>query len=335
MNIERGPRKDRGFVIIDNALAQNNRLSFGARGLAEYLLSLPPGARVDIRSLAADNPEGRGAIAGYMNELEAERYLVRTRAQGERGRFVTTTTMYEEPQNPASLPASLPKPWSKAKKADRGHLEAVPASEGSSQFSQVGPNPASPDFGGPASGPPGAGRPDAGETGVNPYGVKELGGSTSPSPAREDEQAANGLEDQEGGGGGDAPQQEEQNPAAAAFVDSLPYRGRIPGPKQRAHLIQRVGQALAAGWSENKLRVQLTEETDSAKSLAAVYRHRLAPANLPAPPRLPAPRVGDEEPTQSSLHGRYVICPGPTCGHRKMLPTPDGLCRDCREDATA
>ena len=334
MNIERGPRKDRGFVIIDNALAQNNRLSFGARGLAEYLLSLPPGKKVDIRSLAADNPEGRGAIAGYMNELEAERYLVRTRTQGERGRFVTTTTIYEEPQDPASLPESLPKPWSKAK-ADRGHLSSVPDTSESPKFSQVGPNPASPDFGGPNFGGPGPGRPDAGETGVNPYGVKELGGSTSSSPAREDKPVLEEAEDQGGGGGGDASQQkEEQDAVAVAFVDSLPYRGRIPGPRQRDHLIARVSAALAAGWSENKLRVQLTEETDSAKSLAAVYRHRLDPDNLPAAPPLPKPRTAADGPLSEASDSMYVKCQGPACG-LKMRPTPDGLCRDCREDVTA
>lgn len=335
MNIERGPRKERGFVIIDNALAQNNRLSFGARGLAEYLLSLPPGARVDIRSLAADNPEGRNAIAGYMNELETERYLVRTRTQGDRGRFVTTTTMYEEPQDPATLPASLPKPWSKAKNGDRGHLAAVPETSESQEFSQVGPNPASPDFGGPNFGRPAPGGPDVGETGVNPYGVKEPGGSTSSSPVREDRQESE-LENQGGGGGGDAPQQkEEPNPVAAAFVDCLPYRGRIPGPRQRDYLIQRVSEALAAGWSENKLRVQLTEETESAKSLAAVYRHRLAPENLPAAPPLPKPRTGSDEPLSEASGSLYVKCLGSRCGHRKMLPTHDGLCRDCREDVVA
>ncbi|MFM9780439.1 hypothetical protein [Streptomyces scabiei] len=330
MNIERGPRKDRGFVIIDNALAQNNRLSFGARGLAEYLLSLPPGAKVDIRSLAADNPEGRNAIAGYMNELEAQRYLVRTRAQGERGRFVTTTTMHEEPQDAASIPESLPKPWSKAGKGSRGHLAAVAGTSDSQEFSQVGPNPAPPDFGGPNFGEPAPGGPAVGETGVNPYGVKEPGGSTSSSPVREDESVVVVADDEGGGGGGDATQQKGKSDlVAAAFVDGLPYRGRIPGPRQRAHLIDRVSAALAAGWSANKLRVQLTEETDSAKSLAAVYRHRLSPEQLPAAPLLPAPRISDQAPQQD----RKAKCP--EC-HRPLRDSAeDALCRDCREDVTA
>lgn len=330
VNVERGPRKDRGFVIIDNALAQNNRLSFGARGLAEYLLSLPPGVKVDIRSLAADNPEGRAAIAGYMNELEAERYLVRRSAQGERGRFQTTCTIYEEPQDPSTIPASLPKPWSKAKdrKARGGHLSAVSETTGSEKFSQVAPNPAPPDFGQPNFGEPGPGRPDPGETGVNPYGVKEPGKRTSSSPAREDSPADEAAEPG-GGGGGDAPQQEEQDEIAAAFVDSLPYRGRVPGPQQRAHLIQRVAYAFSIGWKEGTLWAQLTHETDTAKSLPAVYRHRLSPEQLPAAPQLPAPRAGDQPPSRT----RKAECP--ECHRPLRNSTEDALCSDCREDATA
>ncbi|MFE4915836.1 hypothetical protein ACFRCX_30490 [Streptomyces sp. NPDC056652] len=323
MNIERGPRKARGFVIIDNALAQNNALSFGARGLAEYLLSLPPGSRVDIRSLAADNPEGRNAIAGFMNELEAAFYLIRTRAQGERGRFVTTCTMHEEPQDPSSIPESLPKPWSKAKVRKGQYLQSVP-SEPAEEFSQVGPNPASPAFGQPAPG-----RPGAGETGVNPYGVKEPGKEPPPPTPVVEPEADGGCAS--GGGGGNAPQQQDEDLIlrAAGFVDLLPYRGRIPGPKQRAALIQGVAAAFTEGWTDGRLLKQLTEETSSAKSLAAVYRHRLGPENLPAAPLLPEPRTGDE----GSLRAQRAKCP--ECHRPLRNSTEDALCVDCREDATA
>lgn len=135
---------------------------------------------------------------------------------------------------------------------------------------------------------------------------------------------------QDGGGGGDAPQQPEVPDAvAAAFVDRLPYRGRIPGPRQRDHLISRVSAALAAGWTEMALRVQLTEETDSAKSLAAVYRHRLEPEQLPAAPPLPRPRTGDEGLRQV----QKAKCP--ECHRPLRNSTEDALCSDCREDVTA
>jgi hypothetical protein len=331
MNIERGPRKQRGFVIIDNALAQNNALSFGARGLAEYLLSLPPGAKVDIRSLAEDNPEGRQAIAGYMNELEASRYLVRTRRQGARGRFETSCTMHDEPQDPASLPESLPKPWSKAKDRQGARLSIVQDQQADATFSQVGPNPASPDFGGPDFGGPGPGRPDVGETGANPYGVKGPGERTSSSPAREDSAALPAEPMVGGGGGGDAPQQQEEHPRAAAFVDSLPYRGKLPGPRQLEHLIGRVSEALAAGWPEWKLRQQLVSETDSAKSLSAVYRHRLAPENLPMAPVMS--EAADSVPEQRPGPVSRPKCP--ECHRPLMNATESKLCRDCREDVTA
>jgi len=38
-------------------------------------------------------------------------------------------------------------------------------------------------------------------------------------------------------------------------------------------------------------------------------------------------------PVQPSPGSLYVRCLGNTCGHRKMLPTEDGLCRDCRAEA--
>lgn len=154
----------------------------------------------------------------------------------------------------------------------------------------------------------------------------EPSGETSPPPPMHLVPAA--AEDQ-GGGGGDASQQQEEDTAAAAFVDRLPYRGRVPGPRQRAHLVERVSEALAAGWSDWALRVQLTEETDSAKSLAAVYRHRLAPENLPAPPALPAPRAEVE----GAPRAQRAKCP--ECHRPLRNASEDALCSDCREDATA
>jgi len=136
---------------------------------------------------------------------------------------------------------------------------------------------------------------------------------------------------QDGGGGGDAPQKEEKDAAAASFVERLPYGAVLPSKQQQARLAAGVSAALKAGWTELALRVQLTEETESAASLTAIYLHRLKPENLPAAPPLPKPRASAEEDLTSSTD-RYVRCKGSACGHRKMLPTADGLCRDCRED---
>lgn len=319
MDIERGPQKRRGFVIVDNSLAQDKSLSFGARGLGIYLLSLPTGMRVDIRSLAAENPEGRTAISGFMRELEEARYLVRTSTREDGGRFRTKCTMHEDPQE--QLPESLPKPWSKAKQ--RRTLAAVPDTPtgGDETFSQVGPNPASPNFGGPGSGEPGPGGPDSGEAGVNPYGVKEPGERTSSPTPHEELSAAEGAPP--GGGGGDAPPEEEEQHRAEVFVDCLPYRGRIPGPKQRDHLIAATVRAFAAGWTDDALRRQLTADTETAKSMAAVYRYRLEPENLPAAP------MASPLPEQRSAQMRPCC---PECQRPLATGSEVRLCRDCRDE---
>ncbi|MHB9861944.1 hypothetical protein [Streptomyces sp. YIM S03343] len=264
MNIERGPRKERNFVIVDNTLAQNNDLSLGARGMAIYILSLPPGAKVDIRSLAEQAPDGRQAIAGFMNELEAARYLVRTTVRAERGRFRTTCTLYEEPQAEDDIPVSVAKPWTHANTRKK---------TAESASSQVGPNPASPDFGGPD-----AGGPDFGSAGSTPYGGKELGERTSPQPPADEPATPPSLPHQ--GGGGDASHEEQR---AASFVDSLPYAGRLPGRKTRDTLIARTSDALRAGWTETALHRHLTTGTAGAKSLPHVYGYRLDPEQLPDP----------------------------------------------------
>lgn len=46
------------YTIIGNHLAQHRELSLTAIGVGTHILSLPEGASVDIRSLAARFPEG-------------------------------------------------------------------------------------------------------------------------------------------------------------------------------------------------------------------------------------------------------------------------------------
>ncbi|MCZ1001505.1 helix-turn-helix domain-containing protein [Streptomyces mirabilis] len=67
------------FTVIGNHLAQHPELSGLAIGLAVYIQSLPTGARVDIKTLAARFPEGPTRIAAALRELETHGYLRRTR----------------------------------------------------------------------------------------------------------------------------------------------------------------------------------------------------------------------------------------------------------------
>ncbi|KOG26828.1 hypothetical protein [Streptomyces viridochromogenes] len=96
------------FTVVPNGIAQNRKLSFTARGLLEYLISLPNGTKEDARTLADDNPGvGRKGISDALDELIRERYYFRVTNRDDQGRIRTETYVFDTPQDDFSpLPAS-------------------------------------------------------------------------------------------------------------------------------------------------------------------------------------------------------------------------------------
>ncbi|MCX4969907.1 hypothetical protein OHA98_35165 [Streptomyces sp. NBC_00654] len=85
------------FTVVGNHLAQHPGLSSTAVGIAVRIQSLPPGADVGIKALAARFPEGESRIAAALRELEAHGYLQRTRTRLPGGRIVTRTVFCNQP----------------------------------------------------------------------------------------------------------------------------------------------------------------------------------------------------------------------------------------------
>ncbi|TXC94279.1 helix-turn-helix domain-containing protein [Streptomyces sp. ISID311] len=88
------------YTIIGNHLAQHRDLSLTAIGVGTHILSLPEGASVDIRTLAARFPEGRDRIAFALRELEAHGYVERVRERTAEGRVITRTYAHHAPAAP-------------------------------------------------------------------------------------------------------------------------------------------------------------------------------------------------------------------------------------------
>jgi hypothetical protein len=89
---------DRAYTVVSNAVLQDHQLSFVARGVLGYLLSLRDETPVDVRSLAKLCATGRDQIAGALNELKARGYYAVERAQDAvTGRWVTRTVVREDP----------------------------------------------------------------------------------------------------------------------------------------------------------------------------------------------------------------------------------------------
>ncbi|WCD97701.1 helix-turn-helix domain-containing protein [Streptomyces sp. HUAS 31] len=113
------------FTVIGNHLAQHPELSGLAIGLGVHIQSLPAGAHVDIKTLAARFPEGTTRIAAALRELETHGYLRRERQRTPAGRIVTRTISCNQPGHDRTQHQQAP-PRKKRTPTARKPLPAVP-----------------------------------------------------------------------------------------------------------------------------------------------------------------------------------------------------------------
>lgn len=73
-------------VIVPNATAQDGALSWAARGLLLYMLSLPSNWRLNEPDLLGRSPKGRDHLRSTLRELEASGYLQRVQERDGQGR---------------------------------------------------------------------------------------------------------------------------------------------------------------------------------------------------------------------------------------------------------
>lgn len=103
MTIQRAPRPEYGFLILNNDISNDKRLSWAARGLLIYLLSKPDDWRVSVQNLINETSEsgaplGRDGVYTILRQLEEAGYLRRTKANDNGGKFAGTDyTVTESP----------------------------------------------------------------------------------------------------------------------------------------------------------------------------------------------------------------------------------------------
>ena len=89
--------KTKNYTVMSNYHLQDKNLSFKAKGLLSYMLSLPDSWDYSVRGLSAISKEGIKAINSILKELEDNNYLIRNRKQKQNGRFYYEYNIYEIP----------------------------------------------------------------------------------------------------------------------------------------------------------------------------------------------------------------------------------------------
>ena len=111
MTIVRTPRIERDFTILPNRALRDPHVSYRARGVLAYVLSMPDNWRTNAETLARQGLEGRDAIRAAINELIHAGYARRVKAQDERGRVTTELHFYDYPKRVNTLWKMRGKQW--------------------------------------------------------------------------------------------------------------------------------------------------------------------------------------------------------------------------------
>lgn len=101
--------KSTNYSCINNYPIRDSALSWAARGLLIYLLSMPDDWTVSVEHLTSQGPTGKKGLWTLLQELENQGYLTRTKKQGEQGRWKWEHVLREVPstentENPKETP---------------------------------------------------------------------------------------------------------------------------------------------------------------------------------------------------------------------------------------
>ena len=100
--------KDRNYTVLDNTFIRDVTLSWKAKGVMTYLLSLPDDWSVNFSEVLRHSADGETALKSTIKELKEHGYLVSRRLQSSEGKFIGFT--YEIIENPESSNHQVEKP---------------------------------------------------------------------------------------------------------------------------------------------------------------------------------------------------------------------------------
>lgn len=97
-------KKERNYTVLDNTFIQDASLSWKAKGLMTYLLSLPDDWEIHLSEIEKHSTDGKAALRSAINELKEHGYL---RAEQKRKDNRFAEMIYVIIENPAENEKSL------------------------------------------------------------------------------------------------------------------------------------------------------------------------------------------------------------------------------------
>ena len=89
--------KNKNYTVMSNHHLRDKNLSYKAKGLLSFMLSLPEDWDYSMNGLESISKESIKAIRNILQELEENKYLIRTRMQDNEGKFYYDYSIYEMP----------------------------------------------------------------------------------------------------------------------------------------------------------------------------------------------------------------------------------------------
>lgn len=99
MILHRSARPRADYTMVSNVALRDRTLSFRARGILAYVLSLPDGAACNVHQLTRLSLEGRDAVRTALAELVEAAYVTRVKNRDANGTWRWEMTVFDRPQS--------------------------------------------------------------------------------------------------------------------------------------------------------------------------------------------------------------------------------------------
>lgn len=93
-------KREQPFTMVENALINNQTLSWSAKGVLIYLLSKPDGWKVYKADIVNHATNGISSVKSIIKELKCAGYITLSKILDQKGRIIEWRyDIYEEPLN--------------------------------------------------------------------------------------------------------------------------------------------------------------------------------------------------------------------------------------------